>query len=253
MLKQGVTTDFEHRARLAKLLRYESTAGDALTSLAEYVQRMKEGQDSIYYAIGESRKALEGAPHLEGPRKRGFEVLLMTDPIDEWAAESLRTFEGKNLVSVMRADLKLGDGDEAKTKAEGEILLPLFDRIRAVLGARVTEVRASDRLTESPCFLVIAGAGPHGYVERLLREAGRDVPKTSRILELNPDHVIVRALQALVTQGDAAAPRAAEWIEILYDQALLAEGAPIEDPSGFARRITSLLSAASQAVTSATP
>ena len=253
MLKQGVTTAFEHRARLAKLLRYESTAGDTLTSLPEYVQRMKEGQDSIYYAIGESRKALEGAPHLEGPRKRGFEVLLMTDPIDEWAAESLRTFEGKNLVSVMRADLKLGDGDEAKTKAEGELLRPLFDRIRAVLGARVTEVRASDRLTESPCFLVMAGTGPHGYVERLLREAGRDVPKTSRILELNGDHVIVRALQALVTQGDAAAPRAAEWIEILYDQALLAEGAPIEDPSGFARRITSLLSAASQAVTSATP
>jgi len=253
MLKQGMAMDFEHRARLAKLLRYESTAGEGLTSLADYVKRMKDGQEAIYYAIGESRKALEGAPHLEGPRKRGFEVLLMTDPIDEWAAESLRTFEGKNLVSVMRADLKLGDGDEAKTKAEGELLRPLFDRIRAVLGARVTEVRASDRLTESPCFLVMAGTGPHGYVERLLREAGRDVPKTSRILELNGDHVIVRALQALVTQGDAAAPRAAEWIEILYDQALLAEGAPIEDPSGFARRITSLLSAASQAVTSATP
>jgi len=253
MLKQGVTTDFEHRARLAKLLRYESTAGDALTSLAEYVERMKEGQDAIYYAIGESRKALEGAPHLEGPRKRGFEVLLMTDPIDEWAAESLRTFDGKNLVSVMRADLKLGDGDEAKTKAEGEILRPLFDRIRAVLGARVTEVRASDRLTDSPSCLVLSGAGPHGYVERLLREAGRDVPKTARIFELNPDHAIVHGLQALVAKGDAEAPRAAEWIELLYDQALVAEGAPIEDPSGFARRITSLLSAVSRTVTPTPP
>jgi molecular chaperone HtpG len=253
MLKQGIATDLEHRARLAKLLRYESTAGDALTSLAEYVQRMKEGQDAIYYAIGESRKALEGAPHLEGPRKRGFEVLLMTDPIDEWAAESLRTFEGKNLISVMRADLKLGDGDEAKTKAEGEILRPLFDRIRAVLGARVTEVRASDRLTDSPSCLVLSGAGPHGYVERLLREAGRDVPKTARIFELNPDHAIVRGLQALVEKGDAEAPRAAEWIELLYDQALVAEGAPIEDPSGFARRITSLLSAVSRTVTPAPP
>jgi molecular chaperone HtpG len=253
MLKQGIATDFEYRARLAKLLRYESTAGDALTSLADYVQRMKDGQDAIYYAIGESRKALEGAPHLEGPRKRGFEVLLMTDPIDEWAAESLRAFEGKNLVSVMRADLKLGDGDEAKTKAEGELLRPLFDRIRAVLGARVTEVRASDRLTDSPSCLVLSGAGPHGYVERLLREAGREVPKTARIFELNPQHDIVHGLQALVEKGDAEAPRAAEWIELLYDQALVAEGAPIEDPNGFARRITSLLSAVSRTVTPTPP
>jgi molecular chaperone HtpG len=249
MLKQGVATDFESRARLAKLLRYESTAGEGLTSLSEYVKRMKEGQDAIYYAIGESRKAVEGAPHLEGPRKRGFEVLLMTDPIDEWASESLRTFEGKNLVSVMRADAKLGEGgDEAKKKAEAEVMRPLFDRIRAVLGARVTEVRASDRLTESPSCLAVSGAGPHGYVERLLREAGRDVPKTSRIFELNLEHPIVRALQALVAKGDAEAPRVADWVEILYDQALVAEGAPIEDPSGFARRITSLLSAASQAI-----
>jgi molecular chaperone HtpG len=252
MLKQGVATDFESRARLAKLLRYESTAGDGLTSLAEYVKRMKDGQDAIYYAIGETRKAVEGAPHLEGPRKRGFEVLLMTDPIDEFAAESLRSFEGKNLTSVMRADLKLGEGgDEAKKKAEAEVMRPLLDRIRAVLGARVTEVRASERLTDSPCCLAVSGGGPSGYVERLLREAGRDVPKTSRIFELNLEHPIVRGLQALVGKGDAEAARVADWIEILYDQALVAEGAPIDDPSGFARRITSLLSAASQTLGSA--
>jgi molecular chaperone HtpG len=248
MLKQGVATDFEYRARLGKLLRYESTAGDGLTSLADYVERMKEGQDAIYYAIGESRKALEGAPHLEGPRKRGFEVLFMTDPIDEWAADGLRAFEGKTLVSVMRADLKLGDGDEAKKKAEGEVMRGLIDRVRQVLGDRVTEVRASDRLTDSPSCLVLSGAGPHGYVERLLREAGRDVPKTSRIFELNLEHPIMRTLQSLVDKGDAEAPRVAEWVEILYDQALLAEGAPIADPGGFARRITSLLSAVSQTV-----
>jgi molecular chaperone HtpG len=247
MLKQGVATEFEYRARLAKLLRYESTAGEGLTSLADYVKRMKEGQDAIYYATGESRKAVEGAPHLEGPRKRGFEVLLMTDPIDEWAAESLRTFEGKNLVSVMRAELKLGDGgDEAKRKADAEIMRPLLDRIRSVLGARVTVVRASDRLTDSPCCLAVSGGGPSGYVERLLREAGREVPKTSRIFEVNLEHPIMRGLQALVARGDAEAPRVADWIEILYDQALVAEGAPIEDPSSFARRITSLLAAASQ-------
>jgi molecular chaperone HtpG len=208
---------------------------------------MKEGQDAIYYATGESRKAVEGAPHLEGPRKRGFEVLLMTDPIDEWAAESLRTFEGKSLVSVMRAELKLGEGgDEAKRKAEAEVMRPLLDRIRAVLGARVTEVRPSDRLTDSPSCLAVSGGGPSGYVERLLREAGREVPKTSRIFEVNLEHPIMRGLQALVARGDAEAPRVADWIEILYDQALVAEGAPIEDPSSFARRITSLLAAASQ-------
>jgi molecular chaperone HtpG len=253
VLKQGVASDFEYRDRLAKLLRYESTAGEGLVSLADYVKRMKDGQDAVYYAIGESRKALEGAPHLEGLRKRGYEVLLMTDPIDEWATEALRTFEGKKLVSAMRSDLKIEATDDEKKarKADGEALGPLFDRIRTVLGARVTEVRPSDRLTDSPCCLVLAGTGPHGYVERLLREAGRDVPRTSRILELNPDHPIVQSLKVLVDRGDdpgsSGSARIAEWIEVLYDQALVAEGAPIEDPGGFARRITSLLAAVSKA------
>lgn len=243
LIKQGVGSDFEYRDRLAKLLRYESTGGEGLQSLADYVKRMKEGQDSIYYVIGESRKALEGAPHLEGLRKRGYEVLLMTDPIDEWATESLRTFEGKPLASAMRADLKIEVTDDEKKarQVETEALRPLFERIRAVLGDRVTEVRASGRLTDSPCCLVLASAGPHGYVERLLREAGRDVPKSSRILELNPEHPIVRSLKAKIDRGDVDAARLADWIEVLYDQALVAEGAPIDDPGGFARRVTSLL------------
>ncbi len=245
LLKQGVASDFEYRDRLAKLLRYETTAGEGTVSLAEYVKRMKEGQDAIYYAIGESRKALENAPHLEGLRKRGFEVLLMTDPIDEWATESLRAFEGKSLVSAMRADLKIESTDDEKKarQAETEALRPLFERIRTVLGDRVKEVRPSDRLTDSPSCLVLASGGPHGYVERLLREAGRDVPKSSRIFELNPEHPIVRSLEALVERGDSEAARVADWIEVLYDQAVVAEGAPIEDPGGFARRITALLAA----------
>jgi molecular chaperone HtpG len=245
LIKQGVGSDFEYRDRLAKLLRYESTAGDGLHSLSEYVKRMKDGQEAVYYVIGESRKALEGAPHLEGLRKRGYEVLFMTDPIDEWATESLRTFEGKPLVSAMRADLKIESTEDEKKarQVDAEALRPLFERIRAVLGDRVTEVRASDRLTDSPCCLVLASAGPHGYVERLLREAGRDLPKSSRILELNPDHAIVRSLEALIDRGDADPARIADWIEVLYDQALVSEGAPIADPGAFARRITSLLTA----------
>jgi molecular chaperone HtpG len=245
-VKQGAASDFENRARLAKLIRYESTAGEGLVALADYVKRMKEGQDSIYYAIGESRRALESAPHLEGLRKRGYEVLLMTDPVDEWASDSLGTFEGKPLVSAMRAELKLDPKDEANKdhEADEEALRPLFDRVRAVLGARISEVRSSDRLTDSPCCLVLAGKAPHGFVERLLREAGRDVPKSARILEMNPQHPIVRNLRVLLDQGDA---RVADWIELLYDQALVAEGAPLDDPNGFTRRVTSLLTAVSQA------
>jgi molecular chaperone HtpG len=253
-LKQGAASDFEYKERLSKLLRYESTSGEGLVSLAEYVARMKEGQEAIYYAIGESRRALEGAPHLEGLRKRGYEVLLMTDPIDEWTTESLRSFDGKALVSAMRADLKIGDSEEAKKaqKSEEEALHPLFDRVRAVLGDRIAEVRASTRLTDSPCCLVLASPGPHGYVERLLREAGREVPKSARILELNPEHPVVRTLKKLADRGEAESARVADWIEVLYDQSLIAEGAPIADPGGFARRITSLMTAASQASAGAT-
>ncbi|HXX66533.1 MAG TPA: molecular chaperone HtpG [Polyangiaceae bacterium] len=245
-VKQGVASDFEHRGRLAKLLRYESTAGEGLYSLASYVERMKEGQTAIYYAIGESRKAIESAPHLEGLRKRGLEALLMTDPIDEWAIDSLGSFEGKPLVSAMRADLKLGDDAEGKKEQAIELdeLKPLFERIRAVLGSRITEVRPSDRLTDSPCCLVLAAGAPHGYIERLLREARRDVPRTGRILELNPDHPIIKNLRRLVDRNDE---RVADWVEVLYDQALVAEGAPLDDPSAFARRITALLTSASQA------
>jgi molecular chaperone HtpG len=244
-VKQGAATDFENKERLSKLLRYESTGGENLTSLADYVARMKEGQEAIYYAVGESRKALEGAPHLEGLRRRGYEVLLMTDPVDDWVANSLPSFEGKPLLSAMRADLKIQPKEEEKKarEADAEALRPLFARIRAVLGERVTEVRASDRLTDSPCCLVLAGAGPHGYVERLLREAGRELPKASRIFEVNPGHPIVANLRARVEQGDI---RVGDWIELLYDQSLLAEGAPLDDPSGFARRLNALLVTASQ-------
>jgi molecular chaperone HtpG len=248
MVKQGVGTDFEHRERIAKLLRYESTQGEGLVSLADYVGRMKEGQPAIYYVIGESRKALEGAPHIEGLRKRGFEVLLMTDPIDEWAVDALRTFDGKPLVSAMRADLKMEVKDEDKKarEAEADALRPLLDRFRAVLGARVSEVRTTDRLTDSPCCLVLAGAGPHGYVARLLREAGRDVPPSKRILEVNPEHAVVRNLGARLSREPVESDaRIADWIELLYEQSLVAEGAPLDDPAAFARRITSLLTSAS--------
>ncbi|HZU83304.1 MAG TPA: molecular chaperone HtpG, partial [Polyangiaceae bacterium] len=181
----------------------------------------------------------------EGLRKRHYEVLLMTDPVDEWVTESLRTFDGKPLASAMRADLDVGANEEdAKARdAQAQALAPLFDRVRSVLGARVSEVRASERLTDSACCLVLASSTPHGYVERLLREAGRDLPKAARIFEINPSHPVVKNLEALIERGD---PRVGDWIELLYDQALVTEGAPVEDPTAFARRVTSLLASVSQ-------
>jgi molecular chaperone HtpG len=239
-LKEGAATDFEHRERLAKLLRYESTHGEGLTSLADYVARMKEGQPAIYYAIGESRRVLQGAPHLEGLAQRGYEVLFMCDPVDQWTAESLREYGGKPLVSAMRADLKIEEKEEDKKAREvvESAMKGVLEKAREVLGKKVKEVRFSDRLTDSPCCLVIAGQGAHGYVQRLLREAGREVPESERILELNPRHAVVRNLEGLVEKNDA---QVGEWIEVLYDQALVAEGAPVDDPGAFARRLTMLL------------
>jgi molecular chaperone HtpG len=146
----------------------------------------------------------------------------------------------------MRADLKIEAKDEDKKALESDAagLAPLFARFRSVLGDRITEVRATDRLTESPCCLVLAGGAPHGYIERLLRETGREVPKTARILEVNPKHPVVADLSALIAKGDV---RVDDWIEVLYGQSLVAEGAPLDDPNGFARRVTSLLASASRA------
>jgi molecular chaperone HtpG len=251
-MKSGVAADFENRDRLAKLLRYETTSESGFTSLADYVKRMKEGQPAIYFAIGESRQGLESAPHLEGLRSRGYEVLLMTDPVDEWTTTSLGTFEGKPIVSAMRAELELGDrgDDKAGKEALAESAGPLFDRIRAVLGDRVSEVRASARLTDSPCCLVIRAGAPHGYVERLLRQAGNEVAEASKVLEVNSSHPIVQNLTRLVERGD---PRVDGWVELLYEQALVAGGASLANPSDFARRVTALLASVTDWATSDQP
>ncbi len=240
VLKSGVHLEPEHKARIAQLLRYESThAPEALTSLPEYVARMKEGQPAIYYAFGDRRESLADSPYLEALRKRGYEVLFMTDPADEWVADGLGEFEGKKLVSVMRADLKL-DGEDAKPAEIPAEWKPLFDRVRAVLQDRVTEVRVSHRLTDSPACLVLPEGSHHAYVERVLKSYGRGIPKQKRMLELNPEHAVLKKLRARFASTPTD-PEIADVIELLYDQALLQEGSTVAEPQLFARRLTALL------------
>jgi molecular chaperone HtpG len=250
MIKEGLTIDYEHKDRLAKLARWESSKSSGrLTSLADYVLRMPLRQEAIYYVLGESKEAVESSPHLEELKKRGYEVFYMTDPVDEWAAEALGEYEGKKVVSAMRADLKFEETSEQKKEKEESTtkLRPLLDKMKSVLGDAVVDVRVSERLTESPSCLVLTGSGPHAFVDRLLRERGKNVPHTKRTFEINPSHPVIVALRALV-EKEPDAERLKDWIEVLYDQALLTEGSAIADPNRFARRVTALMTEAAKGV-----
>ncbi len=239
VLKSGVHLEPEQKARIAPLLRYESTHDEGLSSLSEYVARMKDGQPAIYYAFGDRKETLADSPYLEALRQRGYEVLFMTDPADEWIADGLAEFDGKKLVSVMRAELKLDAADDKPAEVPPE-WKPLLDRMRAVLQEHVTEVRASRRLTESAACLVVPEGSHHAYVERVLRGYGRAIPKQKRILEVNPQHALLGRLRALFEKTPTA-PELAEAIEVVYELALLTEGSPIAEPQRFAKRTTALL------------
>jgi molecular chaperone HtpG len=242
VLKEGLAMESEQKEKLGTLVRYESSREEGLVSLADYVGRMKEGQEAIYYAFGETKKVVVDSPHLEVLKKRGYEVLYMTDPVDEWASRELSEFQGKPLVSVMHADLKLAESEEEKQEREqkAEGLKGLVERMKEVLKEQVREVRVSERLTDSPVCLVMPEGGSHAYVERLLRERGRSMPRTKRILEVNARHPVVEHLGRL-HEKDGQSAQVQEWIELLHDQALLTEGSTIEDPNRFARRMTALL------------
>ena len=237
VMKEGLHLDTEYRDRLGALARFESSHGDSITSLADYVSRMKEGQEAIYYSVGDSRQAAASSPHIEALRAREYEVLYLSDAIDTLAAEGLREFQGKKLQNVANADLKV-DGDAAKD--DPGALGPFIARVKSVLGGRVRDVRASTRLKESPACLVIPHGALNPAMERLLRANGRDVPPSARVLEVNPTHPLITAIQARV---DAGGPDAdvSEWIELLHDQALLTEGSTPDDPHRFARRVTDLM------------
>jgi molecular chaperone HtpG len=242
VLKSGIPTDFEHRDRIADLLRFASSSSGELTSLADYIGRMKEGQDAIYFVLGESVTALASSPHVEALRKKDYEVLYLTDPVDDWVMESLNSYREKKIVSAMHADVKVDSSAEGKSilDAKATSLKSLLDFMKEVLGDKVKEVRVTDRLADSPACLVVEKGGTHGYVERLFRERGQMVHKHPRSLEINPEHPLVKSMFDIhATSKDDAQLRS--WTELLYDQAVLTEGNSLEDPGAFSRKITELL------------
>ncbi|MEP7049249.1 MAG: molecular chaperone HtpG [Pseudomonadota bacterium] len=247
VIKEGLHFESEHRERIAKIVRYESSTQAGLVTLGEYVSRMKEGQKAIYYATGTSRALLDSSPHLEALKKRGYEVLFMTDGVDPFAVTSLQEFEGKPLVSAMDENLDLAEEDlseeqkaaEAEQKKQAQ---PLVERFKVVLASKVGEVRLSTRLTDSPVCLVVPDGGIAPHIERLMMARQMGMPAQKRILELNPGHPLIQNLE----RRDREDPgNVSSWIELLYDQALIAEGSPLENPAAFAQRLTSLLTSAS--------
>jgi len=240
VLKEGIGEDPPNAERIARLLRFASTAdnGGKLSSLAEYVGRMKAGQSAIYYVTAESVEAARSSPHLEVFRKKGVEVLLLADRVDEWMLSFLTEFEGKPLTSVAKGDLALDALDdeqdkEDKRKAQDEYK-DLVARIKESLGDRVSEVRVTSRLTESPACLVVDKDAMSAHLQRMLKASGQKTAPTVPILELNPHHPLVQRLR-----GDAS--DLGEWASLLLEQAILAEGGQLEDPARFVKRVNTLL------------
>ena len=241
VLKEGVGEDAGNKERIAKLLRFASTKADTTdqtVTLADYLGRMKEGQDKIYFVTAETFLAAKNSPHLEVFRKKGIEVLLLSDRVDEWVVSNLTEFEGKQLVSVAKGGLDLGKlEDEADKKeqesAEGEYK-DLTKKIADALGDKVKEVRVTYRLTDSPSCLVSDQQDMSAHLSRMLKAAGQNAPGTKPILEINPKHPLVQKLKY-------EEARFGDWVSLLFDQALLAEGGTLEDPAGFVKRMNQML------------
>lgn len=243
VLKEGPAEDFSNREKVAGLLRFASTHESASTqnvSLVEYVARLKEGQNKIYYLTGESYQQVRNSPHLEVFRKKGIEVLLLTDRIDEWMMSYLSEFDGKSFVDVARGDLDLGalDSEEDK-KAQEEIAKAkesLLERLKSALSERVSEVRVSHRLTDSPAILAIGDEDLGLQMRQILEASGQKVPDSKPIFEINPEHALVNKLDA--ETNDA---RFADLAHILFDQASLAAGNSLKDPAAYVQRLNRLL------------
>ncbi|HPU51544.1 MAG TPA: molecular chaperone HtpG, partial [Burkholderiaceae bacterium] len=246
VLKEGLGEDLSQQEKLSRLLRFASTASDSndqSVSLDTYVSRMKEGQEHIYYVTADTPVAARNSPHLEVFRKKGIEVLLLTDRVDEWMLSFLSSYQDKQLMSVARGGLDLGKlaDEEEKKQAEqvADEFKPLAQRLKESLGERVKDVRISSRLTDSPCCLVSDEGEISGHLERLLRQAGQNAPDRKPILEINPTHPLVSRIKLDDPAFD-------DWSALLFDQAMLAEGGQLSDAPGFVRRMNAMLLAAAQ-------
>lgn len=245
VLKEGPGEDYANREQIARLLRFASTHTDSpeqTVSLNDYLSRMAEGQEAIYYLTGDGFASVRHSPHLEIFRKKGVEVLLLSDRVDEWLVSHLHEFEGKPLHSVAKGSLdldKLGDKAESEPevqKQHDDEYKDVLAQIKTALGEQVQDVRVSRRLTDSPACLVVDENAMSGHLERLLREAGQNVPLSKPYLEINPDHSLIRQLKTATDETELH-----NWAQLLFDQALLAEGGQLEDPGSYVRRLNDLL------------
>jgi molecular chaperone HtpG len=241
VLKEGAGQDFANKDKIAGLLRFASTHADTDTqnvSLADYIARMKDGQDKIYYITADTFNAAKNSPHLEVFRKKGIEVLLLSDRVDEWVVGSVTEFSGKSLVSVAKGGLDLGNLEDEAEKQEQEKQAndhkELTEKIKASLAERVKEVRVTHRLTDSPACLVADEHDLGANMMRMLKAAGQKAPTSKPILEINPTHPVVERLKAEQKHFD-------DWAAVLFDQALLAEGGQLDDPAGFVKRVNHLM------------
>jgi molecular chaperone HtpG len=243
VIKEGPGEDFANKEALAKLMRFATTHTDSAeqtVSLEDYIGRMKDKQDKIYYITAESHAAAKNSPHLEVFRKKGIEVLLLSDRVDEWLTNSLTEFDGKQLQSVAKGDLDLGElDDEEEKKAHEETdknFEDLVEKMKTTLGDKVKDVRISHRLTDSPACLVVDEMDMSANLERMLKAAGQQVGGTKPIFELNPEHPMVVRLK-----DESNDEKFEDWSSILFDQALLAEGGQLEDPASYVKRLNNLL------------
>jgi molecular chaperone HtpG len=241
VLKEGPAEDFANREKIAKLLRFSTTqTGDEeqTVTLDDYISRMQEGQDKIYFIAADSHAAAKNSPHLEIFKKKGIEVLLLSDRVDEWLTSNLTEFGGKKLQSVAKGELDL-DKDEASEKELEEKVKSsekLVKRIKKTLGDRVEDVRVTNRLTDSPACIVLNEHDMAMHMQRILKEAGHAMPSSKPILEINPDHPIVKKLGA-----EKSKKKFDDWSDILFDQAILAEGGQLEDPASFVTKLNKML------------
>jgi molecular chaperone HtpG len=243
VLKEGPAEDFANREKIAKLLRFATThteTAEQNQSLEDYVARMKDGQEKIYYIAAENFNTAKNSPHLEVFRKKGIEVLLLTDRVDEWLMSHLSEFDGKSLQDVGKGELDLGklDTEEEKQAKEkvAEQLKPLLERVKAALTEQVADVRITDRLTDSPACVVVAEHDMGAQMRRILEQAGQKLPDSKPILELNPEHPLVKKLEQETSES-----RFGDLAHILFDQANLAEGAQLQDPAAYVQRLNKLL------------